>query len=125
METRGHCHVGGSPKRGYHGHSVAKLPNEIPLLVPRERLQYNKALWEAREAHWWALETAHMLEVNIDRLSQEVDSIQCQCPCSCSHSHHWGRSLDRYERFLSQHRWERHVTFLNPEEGTPLVKRPH
>ena len=37
---------------------------------------HNEALWEAREAHWWALEAACMLELNIDRLSQEVDGIQ-------------------------------------------------
>ena len=85
--------------------------------------QCDEALQEAREAHWWALEAAHMLELNIDRLSQEVDGIQHQCPHS--HSCHWGRSLDRCERSPSQHRWERHVTFCNPEERMPLGKRPH
>ena len=38
--------------------------------------QHDEALWEAREAHQWALEATHMLELNIDRLSQEVDSNQ-------------------------------------------------
>ena len=44
---------------------------------------HNEALWEAREAHQWALEATHMLELNIDRLTKEADGDQCQCP----HSH--------------------------------------
>ena len=39
--------------------------------------QHDEALWEAREAHQWVLEAACMFEFNIDRLSQEVDGIQC------------------------------------------------
>ena len=38
--------------------------------------QYDEALQEAREAHWRVLEATHMLELNINRLSQEVDGIQ-------------------------------------------------
>ena len=30
---------------------------------------HDEALWEAREAHQWALEATHMLEHNIERLS--------------------------------------------------------
>ena len=53
--------------------------------------QHDKAPWDVREAHWWVLEAVHMLELNIDRLSQEVDSVQCWWPhsWSCSCSHHW------------------------------------
>ena len=66
-----------------------------------------------------------MLELNIDRLAQGVESIQCQCLCSYHHSQGWGRSLDRHERSPSWHRLERHVTCWNPEVETPLGKRPH
>ena len=37
---------------------------------------HDEALWEAREAHQWALEATHMLELNIDRLSKEADGVQ-------------------------------------------------
>ena len=49
---------------------------------------HDKALWDTKEAHWWALEAAHMLDLNIDRLSWEVDDI----PHHCHHSHSccWG-----------------------------------
>ena len=84
---------------------------------------HDEALWEAREAHQLALEAAHVLELNINRLSQEVEGIQCQHPHSrsCCQS----RYLDRHERSPSQHRRERHVTFLDPEEGAPSGERPH
>ena len=56
-----------------------------------------------------------MLELNIDRLSQGMESVQDQCYHSHSHSHHQDRSHDRHDRSLSWHRLERHVTFCNPE----------
>ena len=34
---------------------------------------HDEALWEARETHQWALKAAHMLEHNIERLSQGVE----------------------------------------------------
>ena len=36
------------------------------------RSQHEEALEEAKEAHQWALEAAHRLELDIERLSQEV-----------------------------------------------------
>ena len=89
--------------------------------------QHDGTLQEAREAHRQAFEAAGMLELNIDILIQEVDGIQCWWPhshsCSCSHC--WGRSLDRCERSLSRHRWERHVTFLDPEKRMPSAEGPY
>ena len=43
---------------------------------------HDEALREAREAHQWALEATCMLEQNIERLSQGVESTQYPCPCS-------------------------------------------
>ena len=84
---------------------------------------HNEALPEAREAHQWALEASQMLELNIDRLSKGIESIQCQCSHSCSC--HLGRGLDRHERCPSQHRPEGHVTFLDPKVEMPLGERPY
>ena len=64
---------------------------------------HDEALQESREPHQWVLEAAQMLELNIERLSQRVESTQYQCPCSCSSSHLWSRSLDRCERSLDRH----------------------
>ena len=73
-----------------------------------------------------------LLELNIERLSQGVESTQYQCPHSCSSSHlqsrsldRHERSLDRHERSLSQHRLERHVTFCNPEVELVSSKRSY
>ena len=79
------------------------------------RSQHDEALQEAREAHQWALDAIHRLELDIERLCQGVGNVQCQCPHSHSGSHQWSKSLDRWERSLSLHRLERHVTFHEPE----------
>ena len=97
------------------------IPNWIPIQVLGERQPMQWGPWEAREAHQQALEAACMLELNIERLSQGVETIQHQCPYSHSSSHLQSRSLDRQERSPSQHRLERHVTFLWPwGDGGPL-----
>ena len=57
------------------------------------RSQHNKALHEAREAHKQALEAAHPLELDIERLSQGAWNVQCQCPCSHSDSCLQSKSL--------------------------------
>ena len=44
------------------------------------RSQYEEALQEAREAYQRALEATHRLELDIKRLSQEVENVQPQCP---------------------------------------------
>ena len=36
---------------------------------------HDKALQETKKAHWQLLDAAHMLELNIDRLSWEVDDV--------------------------------------------------
>ena len=82
----------------------------------------DEALWEAKEAHQWALEAAHMLELNIERLNKEADGTKCQCPHS--HRHPWGRSLERHVQSLNWYRPERCMTFCKPEEGTPSDERP-
>ena len=86
----------------------------------------------AREAHQWALEAAHMLEWNIERLSQGVESAQYPHPCSCSSRCPWNRSLDRHERSLdrhdrspSWHRLERCVTFQDLEVELFSSERPY
>ena len=93
---------------------------------------HDEALQEAREAHQLALEAAHMLEQNIERLSQGVESTQYPWPHSHSSSHPWSRSLDRHERSLDRcdrsqrwHRLERCVTFQDPEVEPVLSGRPY
>ena len=41
----------------------------------KRRSPHDKALWEAREAHQQVLEAAHILELDIERLSQEAENI--------------------------------------------------
>ena len=41
----------------------------------KRRSPHDNALQEAREAHQWALEVVHRLELDIKRLSQEVENI--------------------------------------------------
>ena len=81
----------------------------------KRRSPHDKALWEAREAQQWALEAAHILELDIERLNQEAENVLHQHPCSLSGSHLWSRSLNRHKRSPSQCRLEKHVTFCNPE----------
>ena len=83
---------------------------------------HDVALWEAREAHQWALEATCMLELNIERVNQEADGAKHQCPCS--HSHHCSRSLGRHVRYPSWHRLERHMTSCKPVEDTSSDERP-
>ena len=79
------------------------------------RSQHDEALQEAREAHKQALEATHQLELDIKRLSKGVGNIKCQCPCSHSGSCWQSKTLDRWDRSLSQCRLEWHVTFCEPE----------
>ena len=87
---------------------------------------------EAREAHQWALEDACMLEWNIERLSQGMESTQYPHPYSYSSSHLQSRSIDRQERSLDRHErspsWhglERCVTFWDPEVEPASNERPY
>ena len=116
---QGYCHIGEGPKGAAPATPWPSCQTRSHSQSQVRDYPHDKALQKAREAHWQALEAACMLELNIDRLIQEVDGIPHQCPCSCSQ--HQGRSLDRHERSLSQHRLERHVTFCDPE-GMPWAK---
>ena len=110
----GRCHhAGRGPTWG--GCPPASPASRSPVQVPQEKKPTQKALWKAREALQWALEAAHILELGIKRLSQEVENIPPWFPHSLSGSHLQHKSLNRYERSLSQCRPERHVTFCGPE----------
>ena len=74
------------------------------------RNQHDEALWEAREAHQWALEAVHTLEDDIWRLSRGR-GCPPPCLCSCSGSCPWSKFLDRHPRYPSWHRPKRQVTF--------------
>ena len=92
-----------------------------PLTQGRDDL-LDKALQEAREAHQWALEAAHILELNIERLSLEANRTRCQC--THGHSHSWSRFQERHAQSHSPHRPRRHVTFGEAKEGTSSDERP-
>ena len=75
-QARGHCHAGGGPMGG-----CCNYPQPIHQLESHSRSQrredpHDEALQEAREAHQQALEVTCMLELNIERLSQGVESTQ-------------------------------------------------
>ena len=76
--------------------------------TPQRRLwddnSYNHDLAEAREAHWWALAAAHLLEEGIERLSQLATRTWLD---DCWHSHSKGHS----RRWLRGHQW-RHTKIL-------------
>ena len=116
-QARGHHHAGGVPMmRLLHGYSWPCLSAnwESQSRSQRRKDPHDEALREAKEVHHLALEAVHMLEQNIERLSQGVESTQYQCPCSHSSSRSLDRherSLDRREKSLSWHQLERHVIF--------------
>ena len=93
---------------------------------------HDEAHWESREAQQWALEATHVLECNIERLSQGVEGAQYTCPHSYSSSCPHSKSLDRHERSQniykrspSWHRLERWVTFWDPEVELDSSERPY
>ena len=91
----------------------------------KRRSSHDKALQEAREAHQQVLEVPCILELDIERLGQEVQNSLHWCPLSLSGSCLQSRSLDRHERSLSQCRPERHVTFCHPEAEPILGEDPY
>ena len=103
VQVWGHHHSGGGPMGGCCDYPLAHLPTGILLQVPKEKRPTWWELQEAREVHWLALEAAHMLELNIERLSQRVGNAQYWCPHSHSSSHLQSRSLDRCERSPDRH----------------------
>ena len=86
---------------------------------------HDQALSEARKAYQRAVEAAHPLEWNIERLHWAADratSAKCQCPYSCSHSRR--RCQRRHAQSLSPHRLRKHVTFQDQEEETSSREGP-
>ena len=75
-------------RRGIHRLEEDLWGADVPILQPscqtephhqtqgRDGLP-DKALQEAREVHQWALEAAHILELNIERLSWEANRTKC------------------------------------------------
>ena len=58
--------------------AIAHQPAHHPETQSRcheRRSPHDKALWEGLEAHQWALEAAHILELDIERLSQEAENV--------------------------------------------------
>ena len=100
-------------------HSPATKLN--PTLRPKEGATH-KALQEANEMHQQVLESALILEMNIERLNKEANGTKHWC--SLSHSHPQGRSLERHVQSPNWHRPKGHVTFYKPEEGTSSDERP-
>ena len=74
---------------------------EVPSRSHKRRIPHDEALWEAREAHQQAVEATHILELDIKRLSQEVENIPHRHPCSVSGSCLQSKSLNRHKRSLS------------------------
>ena len=93
--------------------------------VMRNKDPHVQALNEARETHQRALEAAHLLEQDIERLSwaaSRVKHAKCQCPYS--HSCSRRRPQGRHAQSLSPHRLRKHVTFLDEEEEVSSGEGP-
>ena len=68
---------------GYPAASEEDAPEAAaePLSRPRRREKpHDEALWEAREAHQWALRAVHVLQSDIERLSHWVGDAQNPIP---------------------------------------------
>ena len=123
MKKRGYCQAGGGPKEGAATATLWPSQQTGPHSQTWGRdHSLDKALREAKEAHQWALETAHMLELNIKRLNKEAYGTKHQWPCRCSCP--WGRSMVRHVHSLDWPKPERHITFCKSGEGTPSDKSP-
>ena len=111
--------ISSMPVEDAWGAAVAALPSahqwESWSRSRRREDPHDEALQEAREAHQWALEVAHVLEHDIEKLSWGVEDAWYPWPCSHSSSHPQSKSLDRHQRSPSRHRLERWVTFHEPE----------
>ena len=83
----------------------------------RNKDPHDQVLKEAREAHLWVLEAAHLLEQDIERLSQTASRVKhAKCWHPYSHSHSLGRPQGRCVQSLSPHRPKKCVTFLDKEK---------
>ena len=94
----------------------APEPAAEPQSRPRRRENlHGEALWEAREAHQWALKVAYALESDIERLSQQAGMHKTPHSHSRSSSWPWSQSLDRHPRSSSRYWLDRRVTFWELE----------
>ena len=59
----------------------------------KRRSSHDEALQEAREAHQQTLKATHRLELDMEKLSQEVEKHPTPMPCSLSGSDLQSRSL--------------------------------
>ena len=78
---------------------------------------HSKALQEAKEAHQWALEVAHMLEQSIDRLGRGDYQPK-------HHSYSWGRIQEWCLPSPSAHRPRGCISFHEPKEETSADEEP-
>ena len=83
----------------------------------RNEDSHDRTLAEAREAYWRALEAAHLLEQNMERLNWAASKAK-SAGCWCSYSHGCSRmqSQGRHPQSPGPTRLRRHVTFQNQEE---------
>ena len=83
-EIGGHCHAGGGPWGAAMATSQPICQLESQYRSRGRDVPHDEALREAREAHQQVLEAAHMLELNIERLSQEVENVQHDAPTAAA-----------------------------------------
>ena len=106
------------PERGATGILQPSCQSKSPQRNwVRGKDPHNHALAEAREVHQRALEAAHLLEQNIERLSQaatRAKSARCWHSYSHSHSRRWPQI--RHPQSPSHTRPRKHVTFQNEED---------
>ena len=106
------------PERGARGILQPSCQSESPWRTwVRGKDPHNHALTEAREAHQRALEAAHLLEQNIERLSRAATRAKSaihQHSYSHSHSRKWPQG--RHLWSPSHTRPRKHVTFGNQED---------
>ena len=107
-----------TPKEDPQGAAVASIHQQESQLRSR-RDQYSEALWEAREVHQQALEVAHALEQDIERLSWGMKDAPIHAPMAIVQV-----TLDRCTRSPTWHRPERRVNFWEPEVDSKSG-RPH
>ena len=106
------------PDRGTTGILWPSNQTESPWRTwVRGKDPHNHALAEAREVHQRALEATHLLEQNIERLSQAATRVtSAGCQHSYSHSHSRRQPQGRHLWSPSPTRPRKCVTFQNQED---------
>ena len=106
------------PERGATGILQPSCQSKSPWRTQvRGKDPHDHPLTEAREAHQRALEAAHLLEQNIERLSWVATRAKStRCQHSYSHSHSRRQPQGRYLWSPSHTRPRKCVTFQNQED---------